>query len=1045
MRILFIFLYVCTAVVLYGQVPHTLRITDMETGMPIEKVTVRIAGEQRSTDGNGLVQLPIALANDSVFFSHVRYESRSASYGQLLALQVFALRAKVIVLEEVAVQTGYQSINARLSTGAVDKIDVGQLQDIYGSSILQKLEGNSAIVFDKGGRSSMTIRGLSSINNSSLPLIVLDNFPFEGDIDLINPEDIADISVLKDAAAAAIWGTRAGNGVVIITTKKGRYDMPTRIAVTTGTQVQQKPDLYGLNRISSSGVVDLERLLFEKGYYTNQEKSTSKIWLSPVVEHLIAIRDGIGNATEHEAAIEGLRYNDVRNDYERYVYRNAVNRNYNLNLEGGNTNLRYLLSGRFDDNVGNLHGRDKKTVLRSFLEFRLLPKLNFSSDLQYYRLENEAGRTGYTTTGTRPYMMLADADGNALPHARYRTGYLDSVGEGKLLDWYDYPLTDYQNREIRTVTNMLTANLSADYKILDFLNLQGNYRYERSSVDNSSLYGEQSYFVRDLINTYSRINAATGAVSYGIPRGGIMDQERSDGEGHNLRLGAEFQKNWNDLRVTALLGTEWRQLETIATTDRRYGFDPDNYTVSLVDYVNAYNSLINNTAIYVPFKDSRSKYVNRYISQYMNVSASYRDRYVLTGSVRRDASNLFGVKTNERWQPLWSLGYRWNISEEEFVRLDWLSRLSLRLSYGVTGNVDQSRSAVTTIKYLGPDTYTNSTTAAILQYANPELRWEKSRITNIGFDFSVLNGALGGSVDYYGKRGEDLFGTAPIDFTAVPSKSVMRNVASMKGRGLDVSLHADIKLGKAMAFRPQFMLNTNSSEITDYYLSGSAAYEFISHGTSVSGIVGNPVYAVMAYPWMGLDEAGNPMGILNGEQSVDYAGIRNQDKGGLEYKGSAVPLYTGFFNPVFAVGRFELGFGFSFKFGHVFRRESVRYGDLVSMGALGAGSGDYDRRWQQAGDEVLTSVPSFVYPVVGYRNHFYENSSVLVESGDHIRFQNMTVAYGFELRSGIKGRLNLNGTNLGLLWRKNRYGIDPDYVNQLAPGRLFSVGLRFNY
>lgn len=1022
-------------------------VVDSETRQPIAQVTVAIGAKQLQTDKDGFFYPEsLDVADDSITFTHLNYQTKRIAISQYLASPYISLVARDMELETVVVHTGYQKLSQRLSTGAVDKIDIERIQDVYGTSILQKLEGNSPILFDKNtSRPSMTVRGLSSINNSSLPLIVLDNFPFEGDIDWLNPEDIADITILKDAAASAIWGTRAGNGVIVITTKKGNLNAPTKVNFISGIQIQKAPDLYYLNQISTSGLIDLEKFLFERGFYNSQERSTSKPFLSPVIEYLIAIRDGIGDVAEHEAAIDALRNLDVREDYQKYIYRDAINQNYNLSFEGGGSNVRYLVSGRFDNNVGTLDQLDKKYVLRSFLEMNLLPKLKLSTDIQYFRIDSKSGKSSYNLIGTRPYMMLADENGYALSHAKYREGFLDTVGNGLLLDWFAYPLTEHREQDIRSASNMLTTNFMLNYKLSKDLNLQTDYRYEHTNAENKSHYGANSYMARDLINRYSAINYSNETVSYGIPMGGILDQNTSTARGHNLRVGAEYQKVWGDFRINALLGGEWRHLEREGASNRFYGFDGETYSVAKVDYINPYRNMINRSSIYVPFIDDKSLTLNRFLSQYVNASFSYRDRHVITGSMRRDASNLFGVNTNDKWQPLWSVGYKWNLSEEQFINISGVDRLALRISYGVSGNVDQSRSAITTIRHIGSALFTNLPYAGITQFKNPELRWERNKIFNAGVDFSLFKGVIGGSFDYYEKKGDDLFGIAPVDYTAVPSKGIMRNIAAMKGRGIDLNVYSSINFTSKIQFKPIFTLNINHSEVTDYYRAGNLAHEFLSTGNAVNGAVGYPVYSIMAYQWKGLDEMGNPLGVFEGEVSTDYNNIRIQDKSSLEYGGSVVPLYSGFFNPYLHVGQFDLSASFMFKMGHVFKRESVRYSELVSMGALGAGSGDFDKRWQNPGDELLTDIPSFVYPVIQNRNHFYENSTLLIEKADHIRLQNLTLGYRFEITQKVKAKVHINANNLGLVWKSNKKGIDPDYITRFRPEKQLSLGIRLNY
>lgn len=1031
---------------IHGQELHRrVMIKDSISQKSISHSTLKVKDAHFTSDKDGVVDI-IANVGDTIEISHIGYEYKRIGVKDILNSPIIVLFPKANLIEDVHVYTGYQKINLTQATGAFEKVNIKNIKNIYSRNILDRLEGNSALLFTKNNsKAAMTLRGLSSINNSNLPLIVLDDFPYDGDLNHINAEDVANISILKDAAATAIWGARAGNGVIVITTKKASSQNKGNINLSSAVQLQTRPDLYGVNQISSSSVIDLETFLFEKGAYSSAEKSTLRPYLSPVVETLIAIRDGKGDSEQLKSQIEAMRENDVRSDYLKYMYRNAINSNYNFSIEGASNKLSFLLSGRHDNNIDILDGRDQKILLRSSFGFQINSKIKVSTELNYTGGRVESGRTAYSPIGSRPYMMLVNDYGGALGYTPYRTGYIDTLGKGLLMDWNFYPLSNYQHTQITEQQQVVLLSSKLDYHVWNALKMSMSYRYEQVQTKNNNHSTEESFLVRDLINRYAKLDFTKKQVQYGIPKGGIMDQLVNSSSVHNFRIGGEYDKKWRDLMLHVLFGMEIRQQLKDQNINRYYGFDEENYAISKVDYINAYKHLITNGNIYVPFIDDRSLYTNRFVSQYVNAAFSIKEKYVISGSLRRDASNLFGVKTNDKWQPLWSLAGRWNIFRQSQHSLSWIDDLSLRLSYGVSGNVNQSQSAVTTIRYQNTDSYTNFPKAFINQFMNPSLRWEKNKMWNIGTNFSMFNRHLQGRIDLYSKRGEDLFGVAPIDYTAVPSKGIMRNVADMKGRGVELELSGFFNLGSRITIQPQFLLSVNDSEVSKYYINTKLAYESISNGTSVNGMVGYPVYSFMSYKWRGLDEFGDPLGEIDGEKSKDYNAIRTQDKSTLQYSGSALPRYTGYFNPVFRIGSFDMMLGLSYKFGHVFKRESVRYNELSTMNALGIGSGDFEKRWQQSGDENKTNVPAYVYPVISNRSHFYENSDILILKADHIRIQNMILGYDWQLMNTMKGRIYVSATNLGILWKSNSYDIDPDYPNMYPMGKQYAMGIRIDF
>lgn len=1031
---------------IYGQELHRrIVIKDSISQKRISNSTLIVKGAHYTSDKDGVVDI-VANVGDTIEISHIGYENKRIGIKEILNSSTIVLLPIAHLIEEVDVYTGYQKINLTQATGAFEKVNMKNIKNIYSSNILDRLEGNSALLFTKNNsKASMTLRGLSSINNSNLPLIVLDDFPYDGDLNNINAEDVANISILKDAAATAIWGARAGNGVIVITTKKASTQSKGHINLSSAVQLQTKPDLYGINQISASSVIDLETYLFEKGAYSSAEKSTLRPYLSPVVEALIAIRDNKGDPEQLKSQIDAMRENDVRSDYLKYMYRNAINSNYNFSIDGANNKFSFLLSGRHDSNIDLLDGRDQKILLRSNFGLQISSKIKLSTDLNYTGGREQSGRTAYSPIGKRPYMMLVNDHGDALGYAPYRTGFVDTLGAGLLMDWNFYPLTDYKHTQFTDQQHAVLLSSKLDYNVWNALKMSMSYRYEQVQMKSSNLSTEESFFVRDLINRYAKLDFTKKQVHYGIPKGGIMDQFVNSSSVHNFRIGGEYDKKWRDFMLHVLFGMEIRQQLKDQNVNRYYGFDEENYSISKVDYINSYKHLITNGNIYVPFIDDKSMYTNRFVSQYLNAAFSIKEKYVISGSLRRDASNLFGVKTNDKWQPLWSLAGRWNIISQSQHSLSWIDDLSLRLSYGVSGNVNQSQSAVTTIRYQNTDSYTNFPKAFINQFMNPSLRWEKNKMWNIGTNFSILNRHIQGRLDLYSKRGEDLFGVAPIDYTAVPSKGIMRNVADMKGRGVELELSGFLNLGRRITIQPQFLLNVNHSEVSKYYTTAKLAYESISNGTSVNGLIGYPVYSFMSYKWRGLDEFGDPMGEIDGDKSKDYNAIRTQDKSTLQYSGSALPLYSGYFNPLLRIGAFDMMVGLSYKFGHVFKRESVRYNELTTMNALGIGSGDFEKRWQQSGDENRTDVPAYVYPVNGNRNHFYENSDILILKADHIRIQNIIIGYDWRMQNTMKGRIYVSATNLGILWNSNSYDIDPDYPNMYPTGKQYALGIKIDF
>lgn len=396
----------------------------------------------------------------------------------------------------------------------------------------------------------------------------------------------------------------------------------------------------------------------------------------------------------------------------------------------------------------------------------------------------------------------------------------------------------------------------------------------------------------------------------------------------------------------------------------------------------------------------------------------------------------------------------WDISKESFYHSKILPYLKFRTTYGFSGNIDPSMVAATTIFYAGTSPYSNTPLAQIRNYYNPQLKWETSRMLNFGLDFRSKNDIVTGSIEYYSKRGSNLFGSAIVDYTGGVGSQVIRNVASMKGQGFDVQLKT-INLNGSFKWYTTLNFSYYQDKVTDYYLNSKQGSNFITTNTnvSISGLNGKPVYSVFAYKSAGLDpQTGDPRGYVNGQISKDYVSLTGAatQVDDLKYFGSALPTKFGSFINSIAYKNLSLDFSILFKLGYYFRRTSIDYTSLYSNWY---GNSDYVQRWQAEGDELKTTIPSQIYPNNPDRDKFYNGSEVLVEKADNIRLQYITANY--ELNKNLLKKMPfksihfyLNISNLGVIWKANKLGIDPDYNNglySLINPKSYSLGLRANF
>lgn len=1017
-------------------------------GDGVAAVRIRVVGDSPGvslTAADGSFTISCA-AGDTLIFSHISYQQLKLPASLSMQVRLVPLEQQ---LDEVTVSTGYQRLTRERATGSFTLIAEKQLNTQVSTSVLSRLEAvTSGLVIDRttNSQGNFTIRGLSSISGPRSPLIVLDNFPYEGDVNNISPNDVESITVLKDAAAASIWGTRAGNGVIVITTKKGKMNSPLSISLSATATLVKQSDLYQLKVISTPDYINQEILQYSRGAYASDISSPEHPALSPVVEILASNL----SETEKSAQINALKGIDVRDEFSHYLYRRGINQQYNLSLDGGSSKFSWRSSVSFDNNTGVLSEKFRRTALGFSARAILAKGVELSFGMRYTQSSNRSGAPAYGDILFRgnvlyPYARFSDDNGNALPIIRdFSSSYLDQAGGGKLLDWKYYPLQDYlQDTNIGMLQDIL-PNASLKVNLFKGLSVELRYQYERQSQATNHLSAAESYAARSLINSFTQLSSS-GAPVYRVPIGGIVSRGSSDLKSTAARGQLDYQNSFGRFSLSAIAGAEIRTLRSSALGSRVYGYDPSNLSSVAVDYTTFFPDLVTGSESRIPQGVSASEKINRYISGFTSAALTFKTRYTFSLSARTDGSNLFGAAVKDKWKPLASAGLAWTISSEPFYKGNFPGYLKLRVTYGRSGNADASQTAVTTIRYGSVSPYTGIAYAQPDRYYNPGLKWEKVGMLNVGLDFSALSSRLSGSIEYYRKDASDLFVPYPIDYTTGVSSTVVRNAGRMRGNGVDLVLHsANIK--GAFGWESDLNLSYYSDRLKAYFLS-PALIDISS--ARVSGIIGKPLYGIYGYSWAGLDPVnGDPLGMLKGVQSKDYTAITQAvGEDGPKYFGSAIPVFFGSLGNTFSYGSFALSVQFTFKLGYYYRSPSISYS---SLNGYSPGHSDFELRWQKPGDELRTNVPSEIYPNNTARDTFYLGSEVLVKKGDHIRLNFINLDYSVPSRLSKKVGLSraslfANASNLGLIWKAGDE--DPEYLGNavLSYNRNFSIGFRAGF
>ncbi|BAV10091.1 SusC/RagA family TonB-linked outer membrane protein [Filimonas lacunae] len=942
--------------------------------------------------------------------------------------------------------SGYQPLPKERATGSYFFMNNELLNRRVSTGILDRLDGvTSGLIFNKTNPEDelISVRGRSTLlpGNAASPLIVLDNFPYEGDISNINPNAIESITVLKDAAAASIWGARSGNGVIVITTRKGELNQKMKVDFNSNITIGQKPDLfYSHNYIPSPEYIGVESYLFNQGFYdadlSNDESFPA---ISPAVEIMAKTRAGIISSVDSASQMNALKGYDVRNDYNRYVYTKSVNLQHAITLRGGSDNLSYAMVVGYDRNNSYLrrNNYDRVTV-NSYTSFYPVKNLELAANIIYTngRTRNNNrivyGAAGFALNNKLfPYARFKDDAGNNLGViTNYRSSYLDSVKALGFLDWTYNPLNELAMADNVSTTNGILMKGLVRYKMFPFLNVELLYQNEREAVEGKELYAEGSFLVRNLVNQYTQYNSATGSLSYPLPKGQILYNLHGLTIANNARGQINYHQLVQKHELTGIVGAELRQIDYKGYYTQTYGYNDEYGTgISNLNFGEYYATNPNGSVQLPAAQGQQQANLRRFISYYSNLVYTYDKKYHFSLSGRKDGANIFGVKTNHRVTPLWSAGVGWDISKETFYHVQWLPYLKLRASFGYNGNVYNGAGYLTAV--YGINTLNGTNGADIVNPPNPELRWEKVKTFNIGFDFGKASNVLSGTVELYNKRGEDLVETAPL----APSTgffSFAGNAAATLTKGIDVVLNIR-PVNRKVVWNTTVLFNY----LTDKVVTFDARYlapDLVSSNSAGSGglvaVVGKPLYSMFSYKWAGLDPGnGAPQGIKDKDISTDYSTLIHTSNDNLVFHGSARPKVFGAVRNSFRYGAISLSFNLTYKLLYFFRRNSI-YPDYSKL--LSTPNTDVAKAWKKPGDEKITSVPSLIYPEDVNRSSFYRFSSVLVEKGDHIRLQDIQIAYDlkhtlFKNKAISSFEVYAYLNNIGILWRANKSHLDPDY------------------
>ena len=1007
------------------------RVTDANKE-PLPGVTVLFKGTTvgTATNTNGEFSLNVVEGIDTLVVTFVGMKTQYLRLVEGKTEYRIQMQEDVETLEDVVV-TGYGNVSKGNYTGASTNVKVAEVMMAGVSSIDQMLQGvvPGMLVRNTSGQvgatSKIRVRGTSTLLGSQEPVWVVDGVvqrdpqPFNSDdntkftmdaddirqlagnaISWLNPYDIETITVLKDASATAIYGSKAANGVIVITTKKAKQGQ-LAVNYNGSFSIGQRPR-YGLyDRMNSA-----EHMQFSKDIYGEHRKYTSRILP-------IGYAGLVQKLTNKEITVEEMdkEYQKMarqNTDWFKLLFRNSFNHSHAISISGGSEKLMNRTSFSFTEEKGEAKGNEVTSftatsnttaIFGESLIANLLLKGTIR-EVDGFAYGVDPFNYAYNTTRVIP---AYNEDGSLYYHGKRGTASYAMPNK----DVYDYNImNELDNTGSSNSTRTWGTTIDLKWKLLPGLEYQGLFSYTSSSANSKKYASERSFYITQMRGyEFGTVQAnSTEMKSSPLPFGGLLEMDLVNTTTITVRNSLVYDRLFQDKhRLTLQLGIETNSVKTKGETTKRYGYLPERgetFAVPPATYLNGNRTMDNMT-----IATGSASVINRLeneLSEYASAIYTYDNRYVVNLNARLDASNRFSQDKNKRVEPTWSAGVKWRVKQEVFAGdWWWLNNLDLYGSYGYQGNAVPSVSP-----YLIASTGTlnhlyQSYIMEVKSLPYPELGWEKTKTYNFGVDASLLKGRLNFTFNYFDKKSYVLASrNVPYENgmgNSVVSGSNMKNygydfvVEVVPVQTKDFSWHLSLNTSVT---RNKVEKNQRVNQLSDYL-----------NGTSI--VNGRPFSTFYSYEFDKLDsEDGRPlfknMDIEGADSALDF----------LVESGKFTPDFSGGLNTMFKYKSWSLYALFAVQWGGHGRLPELYPGASVQVNGLPMPEQNVSRklinRWKTQGDEARTSIPSL--PGLGNEKidipvtteststlenlyHLYNLSDQLVANTDFIRCRSLSLAY----------------------------------------------------
>ncbi len=1061
-----------------------------EDGEPLPGATVLIEGTQEMvlTDVDGNFVILVKNPNATLLVSFIGMETAKITLEKDFKYLHVTLHPAYNIMDEVVV-TGYQDFKREDVTGALQVLTANDMDKSYIGDITANLEGKiPGLVVDpkKNGEDAITIRGVGTFEANTAPLVVVDGLPIEGGLNTVNPYDIGNITILKDAAAVAIYGARASNGVIVITSKRANASKAS-VDINYDLIISEKQNYNNYGWASSAELIQLERYNFEAmmrdapqalednlKYLENNYNIRS---LSPVMRLLLQNYSGALSDTDLEAILSRWSENDYRKEWQEAHDRNRITNQVNAAIRiPGKTLQSNIVLNYAHDNMGVVGENDHSYSIKYNGDWKPLPWFNLSLGINVLN----------DRTNTHPYDEYGSMNSFLVYESMYnedgsRRGLEAAIYPGEeVFNNQDYGLKEptynlldelERNSQKNRYTNIRTYANAIFNLPVEGWTVQGQFQYEDIFQRSDTQYDAESYTMRSLYDLYTYIDPATGEVIHAIPEGGFRQLGTTQRQYYTARAQTRYNHTFAGKHdIDVLAGVEARQTHSTYDNSMLYGYDHDTQTNLnlLTDW-----AFINNPTTgvlgsnYTPYgafsQFSTTDVEHRFFSYYFTANYVYDRRYGISGSYRVDQADLFGADPKFRTRPLWSVGLSWNAHHENFLKaVSWLNVLKVRASYGLTGNIDSSVSSYLTAT-IGTNFINGDKSGSLNTPPNDQLRWEKTASWNAGLDFAFLDYRLSGSIDFYRKNSSDLLTNADLDPTTGWS-SLKINSGCMINQGIELQINGQIlrptsrrSVGIDMSFN--FAYNHNEvTKVSHYARSGSEYLSMQLHE-------GYPINSLFSIYYAGLVEKNGVyyVGWLDTNKEVH---TENISSGAFTvedalFSGTYTPVYTGAITPEISFYGFSISAMFNYYAGHYMRVDNDAMGANVGSGAgytnsfgMGAYYSDHLYYWEGGEGKV---------PANGYFSNIKNGNGLNglnlrhtnVVPADYLKLRNIVLSYEFDPKIcrkihmyNLRLRVQMNDV---WTWVRNDQGIDPEAINMIngitidAIPSSYTMSISFNF